>query len=125
MLLNIYCFPLCLAWCQVREKGTREQGMGKCLQLMITYQVAQNSPNSPAPWVLSLIFAAGEPRLRGGRCWSQITHPMSQDPESGVYTCSRRPTPSREDVGPAQSRLKEAIFEVGLWLEDCLADFLQ
>lgn len=66
LLLNIYCFPLCSAWCQALEEGTREQETGTCA-VNDHLRRAIESSQQPCSWSLSPVFAAREMRLREGR----------------------------------------------------------
>lgn len=100
-VIKYLLFPTLLSLVPGPGRGAREQGIRNCLQLMITYQVAQNSPNSPAGWVLSPISAAGErgEAQRGKMLVPYHTASESQHLESGVCPCSRHPVPHPQQGG--------------------------
>lgn len=123
LLLNIYCFPLCSAWCQALDKGTREQGTGN-------YTVndhlpgAMESSQQPCSESLNPIFAAGEMRLRVGKTLVRghtASEPRSRVSCVGICAPASYPPPqSQGGCGLTQTRLKEAIFEVGCgWNPAC------
>lgn len=129
-VIKYLLFPTLLSLVPGPGRGAREQGIRNCLQLMITYQVAQNSPNSPAGWVLGPISAAGE-RGEAQRGKMLVPYHTASEPASRVrcvpmFQASCTPPPAGRMWAQLRGDSRRPFLRWGCgWNTACLADCLQ
>lgn len=103
-----------------RRGRTRQQETGPFAVSDHLLRAVESSQQS-CSWILSPVFAARDMRLREGK--KLVPSHTASELRSRVrcvllYSpASYRPPQSQGGCGLTQRRLKEAIFEVGLWLE--------